>query len=122
MRAIHCLLLQTLRSKISLIEGYSETGFFRDSVMSLLVNTEDVEQVAKGWLQRKYGKRLGKMKFVEVMSEGGVWNVGVKVKLATGVLALTSHMIHLKIDSQSTDILGYSDTEIDQKSKGSGFD
>lgn len=83
--------------------------------MSLLVRTEDVEQVAKAWLERKYGKKLGKVKFVEVMSDNGVWNVKANVKLATGVLSITSHLVQLKIDSHSTDVLGYSESQIAEK-------
>jgi hypothetical protein len=83
--------------------------------MSLLVNTEDVEQVARGWMQRKYGKKLGKMKFVEVMSDGGVWNVKVEAKIAAGVLVVAPHLVQLKIDAHSTEILGYSETRIKEK-------
>lgn len=83
--------------------------------MSLLVRTEDVEQVAKAWLERKYGKKLGKVKFVEVMSDNGVWNVKANVKLATGVLSITSHLVQLKIDSHSTDVLGYSESQLAEK-------
>ena len=35
--------------------------------MSVLTNIDDVEQVASAWLARRYGKKLGKVKFVEVM-------------------------------------------------------
>lgn len=80
--------------------------------MSLLVNTEDVEQVARGWLERKYQKKFGKLKFVEVMSEDGVWDVKVEMKLATGMLTMAPHIVHLKIDAHSTEILGYSQSEI----------
>ena len=83
--------------------------------MSLLVSPEDAEQVAKAWLQRKYGKKLGKVKFVEVMSDGGVWNVRASVRLATGILSLGSYMVQLKVDSNSTDILGYSESEVAEK-------
>lgn len=83
--------------------------------MSLLVRTEDVEQVAKAWLERKYGKKLGKVKFVEVMSDNGVWNVKANVRLATGVLSITSHLVQLKIDSHSTDVLGYSESQLAEK-------
>ena len=83
--------------------------------MSLLVSTDDVEQVARGWLERKYGKRLGKLKFVEVMNEAGVWNVKVQTRLATGVLSVVPHLLQLKIDAHSTEILGYAETEIKEK-------
>ncbi len=85
--------------------------------MSLLVNTEDVEQVARGWLERKYGKKLGKLKFIEVMSTDGVWDVKVETKLATGVLSVSPHVVHLRIDAHSTEILGYSQSEV-KKEKG----
>ncbi len=83
--------------------------------MSLLERTEDVEQVATGWLQRKYGKKLGKVKFAEVMGDNGVWNVKANVRLATGVLSITSHVVQLKIDAHSTEILGYSESEVVEK-------
>ena len=80
--------------------------------MSLLATTEDAEQVAKSWLQRKYGKRLGKIKFVEVMRENDHWMVKASVKLASGVLLVKPHMVQIKIDSNSTYVLGYSEEEI----------
>jgi hypothetical protein len=83
--------------------------------MSLLSRTEDVEEVAKSWLERKYGKKMTKLKFVEVMGEGGVWNVKAQVRVATGVLAVTPMLVQLKIDSNSTDILGYAESEIEEK-------
>lgn len=80
--------------------------------MSLLATTDDAEQAAKAWMEKKYGKKLGKVKFVEVMGEGGIWVVKARVKLATGVLMVKPHMVQLKIDSASTDVLGYSESEI----------
>ncbi len=80
--------------------------------MSLLSNTEDVEQVARAWLERKYGKKLGKVRFVEVMSGDGFWSVKASVKLTTGVLSVVPHVVELKIDSRSTDILGYSESRV----------
>ncbi|MDG6899126.1 MAG: hypothetical protein JRM91_01415 [Nitrososphaerota archaeon] len=82
--------------------------------MSLLATTEDAEQVAKSWLQRKYGKRLGKIKFVEVMRESDHWMVKANVKLASGVLLVKPHMVQIKIDSNSTHVLGYSEVEIEK--------
>jgi hypothetical protein len=83
--------------------------------MSLLANTEDVEQVARSWLERKYGKKIQKLKFVEVMGDNGVWTVKAQVRLATGVLAVTPMLVQLKIDSKSPDILGYAENEIEEK-------
>lgn len=83
--------------------------------MSVLATTEDAEQVASAWMQRKYGRRLGKVKFVEVMVEAGVWTVKANVKLATGVLLIKPHIVQLKIDSTSMNVIGYSTTETDQK-------
>jgi hypothetical protein len=83
--------------------------------MSLLARTEDVEQVAKTWLEKKYGKKMMKLKFVEVMGEGGLWNVKARVKISTGVLAVTPMLVQLKIDSNSTDVLGYAESEIEEK-------
>jgi hypothetical protein len=83
--------------------------------MSLLARTEDVEQVARSWLERKYGKKMMKLKFVEVMGEGGVWNVKAQVRISTGVLAVTPMLVQLKIDSNSTDILGYAESEVVEK-------
>jgi hypothetical protein len=84
--------------------------------MSLLASTDDAEQVARAWMEKKYGDKLGKVKFVEVMGENGIWSVKANVKLASGLLAFKPHLIQLKIDSNSTDILGYSETEIQHKS------
>lgn len=84
--------------------------------MSLLATTDDAEQFAKGWMQKRYGKRLGKVKFVEVMSESGIWTVKANVKLATGVLSIKPHLVQVKIDSGSNDVLGYSEAEIKDKS------
>ncbi len=83
--------------------------------MSLLSSTEDVEEVAKAWIQKRYGKKLGKLKFIEVMSDEGVWTVKASVKLATGVLSITPHIVQLRIDAQSTDVLGYSESEVAKK-------
>jgi len=83
--------------------------------MSLLASTDDAEQVAHSWMEKRYGSRLGKVKFVEVMSDNGVWTVKANVKLATGLLAFKPHLVQLKIDSNSTDILGYSESEVTSK-------
>ena len=83
--------------------------------MSLLASTDDAEQVARAWMEKRYGSRLGKVKFVEVMSENGTWTVKANVKLASGLLNFKPHLVQLKIDSNSTDILGYSETEIASK-------
>ncbi len=40
--------------------------------MSLLATTDDAEQVARSWMEKRYGPKLGKVKFIEVMGEGGV--------------------------------------------------
>lgn len=79
--------------------------------MSILTTTDDAEQVAKAWMQRKYGRRLGKVKFVEVMSGNGVWNVKANVKLAAGVLLLKPCVVQVTIDAASTDVLGYTESE-----------
>lgn len=83
--------------------------------MSVLATTEDAEQAAKSWMEKKYGKKLGKVKFVEVMVEGGVWTLKAQVKLATGVLLVKPHVVQLKIDSASMNVLGYSTAEVEPK-------
>ncbi len=83
--------------------------------MSLLATTDDAEQVAMSWMQKRYGNKLGKVKFVEVMGENGVWTVKANVKLSTGPLAFKPHLVQVKIDSNSTEILGYSEAEIQNK-------
>jgi len=83
--------------------------------MSLLASTDDAEQVALSWMKKKYGDKLGKVKFTEVMGENGVWNVKATVKLSTGLLAFKPHLVQLKIDSNTTDVLGYSETELNTK-------
>ena len=83
--------------------------------MSLLSTTDDAERVAKSWMQRKYGSKLGKVKFVEVMGEGGIWTLKAKVMLSTGLLSFKPHLIQLRVDSGSTDVTGYAETEIDSK-------
>lgn len=85
------------------------------TTLSVLATTDDAEQAAMAWMEKKYGKRLGKVKFVEVMGEGGVWTIKANVKLATGVLLIKPHIIQLKIDSTSMNVLGYSTTEVDSK-------
>ncbi len=83
-------------------------------VVSLLATTDDAEQVAKSWMEKRYGKRLGRVKFVEVMSDNGIWSVKADVKLAAGVLLIKRHLIQVKIDAGSTDVLGYSESEISE--------
>lgn len=83
--------------------------------MSLLATTDDAEQFAKGLMEKKYGKKLGKVRFVEVMSDNGVWNVKASVKLATGVLLVKPHIIQVRIDSSSTEVLGYTENEVKEK-------
>ena len=80
--------------------------------VSLLATTDDAEQVAKSWMQKRYGKRLGRVKFVEVMNDNGIWTVKADVKLAAGVLLVKRHLIQVKINAGSTDVLGYSESEI----------
>ncbi len=83
--------------------------------MSLLATTDDAEQVARSWMEKRYGDKLGKVKFVEVMGEGGVWTIKARVMLSTGLLSYKPHLVQVKIDSATTDVLGYSETEIDGK-------
>ena len=84
-------------------------------MLSVLASPEDAEQVAKAWMQKKYGKRLGRVKFVEVMSDSGVWNVKANVKLTVGVLLIKPHIVQIKIDAGTTEVLGYSETEANPK-------
>ncbi len=67
------------------------------------------------WMEKRYGDKLGKVKFVEVMGENGIWMVKANVKLSNGLLAFKPHLVQVKIDSNSTDVLGYSETEIKAK-------
>ncbi len=83
--------------------------------MSLLATTEDAENAAMAWMEKRYGEKLGKVKFVEVMGENGVWIVKANVKLSSGLLTFKPHLVQVKIDSNSTDVLGYSETEIKPK-------
>lgn len=83
--------------------------------MSVLATTEDAEQAAKAWMEKKYGKTLGKVRFVEAMVENGVWTLKASVKLATGVLLIKPHTVQLKIDSSSMNVIGYSEMEADPK-------
>jgi hypothetical protein len=83
--------------------------------LSLLATPDDAEQVAKAWMQRRYDKRLGRVKFVEAMNENGVWSVKAEVKLAVGVLLAKPHVIQVRIDSRTTDIVGYSESEVKDK-------
>ena len=79
--------------------------------MPLLATTDDAEQVATAWMKRKYGKKLGRVKFTEVMGDNGVWSVRASVKLAVGVLLVEPHTIQVKIDAGTAEVLGYSETE-----------
>ncbi len=49
------------------------------------------------------------------MGEGGVWTIKARVMLSTGLLSYKPHLVQVKIDSATTDVLGYSETEIDGK-------
>jgi hypothetical protein len=80
--------------------------------MSLLASTDDAEQVARTWMEKRYGKGMGKVKFIEVTNENGVWAVKATVKLASGFFEVKPHLVLLKIDSNSMNIVGYSDTEL----------
>ena len=84
-------------------------------MLSVLASPEDAEQVAKAWMQKKYGKRLGRVKLVEVMSDSGVWNVKANVKLTVGVLLIKPHIIQIKKDAGTTEVHGYSETEANPK-------
>lgn len=68
--------------------------------------------MARAWLQRRHGEKLGKVKFVEVMSHNCFWNVKDNINLTSGVLTITSHLMQLRIDSRSTEISGYADNEV----------
>ena len=83
--------------------------------LSLLATPDDAEQVAKAWMERRYGKKLGRVKFVEAMNENGVWNVKAKVKLAVGVLLVKPHLVQVRIDARTTEVLGYSESEVNDK-------
>lgn len=83
--------------------------------MSLLATTDDAEQFAKGWMQKRYGKKLGKVKFVEVMSDNGIWNVKANVKLSMGLMLVKPHVVQVRVDAKSTEVLGYSESELKEK-------
>ncbi len=83
--------------------------------MSPLATTDDAEQVAMSWMQKRYGNKLSRVKCVKVMGDSGIWTVKVNVKLSTGLLAFEPHLVQVKIESGSTEILGYSETEIQNK-------
>lgn len=68
-------------------------------------------------MEKKYGKTLGKVRFVGAMVENGIWTVKATVKLATGVLLIKPHTVQLRIDSTSMTVLGYSEVEMDAKSR-----
>ena len=85
--------------------------------MSLLATTDDAEQMALGWMQKRYGNKLGRVRFVEAMVGNGVWTVKANVKLSTGLLVFKPHLVQLKIDSVSSEVLGYSETEISAKAE-----
>ncbi|MDG6898946.1 MAG: hypothetical protein JRN12_02265 [Nitrososphaerota archaeon] len=82
--------------------------------MSLLASTEEAEFAVKAWLQKKYGKRLGRVRFFEVMKEGDVWTVKANLKLVSGVLMAKPYFVQVKVDSNSTQVLGYSEAEIEK--------
>ncbi|HYC11480.1 MAG TPA: hypothetical protein VEC02_02315 [Nitrososphaerales archaeon] len=76
--------------------------------MSLLENADQAEVVAENYLKRKYPKRLGKIRFGHVMLDNGVWTVKANVE-AGSILSSSKKSVLLRIDSRTTNVVGYSD-------------
>ena len=76
--------------------------------MSLLESADQAETVAENYLKRKYPKRVGKIQFGHVMLDNGVWTLKATVD-AGSILSSSKKSILLKIDSRTTNVVGYSD-------------
>ena len=79
--------------------------------MSVIGGAEDAEAVAKDWLTRRHGKRFNKVKFDEIMLEGDVWTLRGKLGLRGGLLAEPKQNIVIRINSETTQVVGYSEAK-----------
>ena len=61
-------------------------------------------------MKSKYPNKIAKAKFSEVMLENGVWTLRIEVEMRTGVLAAATRILVLKIDPDTTNVVGYSES------------
>lgn len=77
--------------------------------MPVVTDTGQAEEVARQWLKAKYGGKLSNIKFTEVMLEGDVWNIRLDGTLNRGLLDLSKRVIVVRVNADTTDVVGYSD-------------
>lgn len=76
--------------------------------MSVIESADQAEQVAENYLKRKYPKRMGRIQFGHVMLDNGIWTVKANVE-AGSILSSSRKSVLLRIDSRTTNVIGYSD-------------
>jgi hypothetical protein len=77
--------------------------------MALVTSADEAEIVAEEWLKRKYPKRLGRANFSHVMLEGKVWTLRADLEIKGDLFARAKSKVVMKIDSESMNVIGYSD-------------
>ena len=77
--------------------------------MALITTADEAETVAQEWLKQRHLKRLGKAKISHVMLEGGTWTVKANLEIKGDLFGRTKSTVMLKIDSESMNVVGYSD-------------
>ena len=62
-----------------------------------------------GWLQQKYQKRLGKVRFMGVMLDSGTWRVNADFYIKGDLLDKKRKRLVVSIDPETTSVVGYTD-------------
>jgi hypothetical protein len=78
--------------------------------MPLVSTTDEAEQIAKDWMRRRYGNKISKVRFHEVMLQDGVWTLRAEAEVPKGVLSTAPVSIVLKVDADAPNVVGYSES------------
>ena len=79
-------------------------------MLSIISTTDEAEGVARQWMKRKYSGKIAKVKFNQVLLQDGVWTLKADVEMRTGVLSTAPRTLMLKIEADTTNVIGYSES------------
>jgi hypothetical protein len=87
------------------------SGQLEASTMSLVTSAEEAEEVVKQWLEKKFAKKLKKVRVTHISLAHATWDVEAEVDLSSGVLSVEHQKLSLKVDSETAKVIGYSETD-----------
>jgi hypothetical protein len=77
--------------------------------MPVIASADEAEGVADEWLKHRFEKKVARTKFSQVTLENGTWTLKADVLFKGGILAQPKKTLVVRVDSQSTQIVGYSE-------------